>query len=359
MAWMLGLSGCSMELMITPITTAQFTLSASRIQSYPMTIEPIFPTTISAPTTSPVPTQGESTRTPEPNITPTNELPTPAIVLPTLEGDLAAQISQLEVNTLRAESERYVAPEEQERADFSSLVEALKEGDLTMARDLAIQYDYELIRFIDQVEQNFQVYLLREEAPYRRGWGLYVFRMGESVGTNNIIVEAPHILADEGTPGIALSLFRGLNAQALLIAGAHRAANSDGSADVAHNSSSIFQVVHNALVTSTGQAQPPFVFQVHGFASSRHVSYPDIVLGGTSSDYTVMMRWLASFSQELTDQGFTVGVCDGIRWEDLCGDTNIQAFSLESGFFVHLEFDEYARTAPEALLDALQSMIEP
>lgn len=82
------------------------------------------------------------------------------------------------------------------------------------------------------------------------------------------VIEAPHPLTDEGTPTVALAIYRVLNTHALLVGGAHRDANQDGSADVAHNPQTIFQVFHATF------GENAIVLQIHGFAANKHPDYP-------------------------------------------------------------------------------------
>ncbi|MBI5563777.1 MAG: hypothetical protein HY870_02705 [Chloroflexi bacterium] len=99
------------------------------------------------------------------------------------------------------------------------------------AAGLAAENSYELARYADRGEDGAESWLLRELSPIRKGWGLYAFRVQAAY---DVIVEEPHPLADADTPAIAAAIYRLLYARTLLIAGAHRGADADGSADVAH-----------------------------------------------------------------------------------------------------------------------------
>ena len=303
-------------------------------------------------TNTATPTQTSTATPPQPSATSTSELPL-------FSGDLSNQVARLETNAARAGSQGFLVPDEQALADFASLAEDLLAGRLVQAGELAAQYDYELVRYADRGAQGAVFYVLREQKPFRRAWGLYIFRMDQPADAQNVIIEAPHVLADEGTPAVALLLFRGLEGRALLIAGAHRAANQDGSADVAHNPDTIFQVIHNALAAPNPALAPALVVQVHGFASERHPGYPMVVLGGNPPDHPDLPLWLESLEQALSAQMLTTGICDGSNWEDLCGETNVQAGSLSVGMFVHLELSEAARANPAAILQAFLTIMPP
>jgi len=242
-----------------------------------------------------------------------------------------------------ADSQKFVVPTDMEKAEFAELVRQLLAGNAGRGGGLAAENNYELLTYQDRGENDATSWLLRELKPARKGWGLYAFRVE---ATQALIVEAPHPLADENTPLVALDIYRALHARALLVAGAHRHANSDGSADAAHNPQTIFNAIHEALTESGA----PIVLQVHGFATSKHPGYPQIVL---SHDLGVKTDLLEQLAAALTTQGLTVGVCDGILYTDLCGETNVQSLHMAAGVFIHIEMDETVRRDDRGLLLAL------
>ncbi|MCI0553138.1 MAG: hypothetical protein L0287_19495, partial [Anaerolineae bacterium] len=211
-----------------------------------------------------------------PNTTP-DISPTATPSLDTIEGSFRNQIGYLEENMPRADSEGYVVPKEKEQDDFAELVSMLAAHDLGRAAELATQNNYTLIYYVDRGDDKAMNYLLRENKPIQKGWGLYAFRVDS---TSNIIIEAPHPRYDRRTPTVAMDIYRALDARALLIAGAHRNANSDGSADMAHTTESIFHSIHVALSkeiqTASGDA---IILQIHGFHTSKHDGYPQAVFG--------------------------------------------------------------------------------
>jgi hypothetical protein len=121
----------------------------------------------------------------------------------TIEGSFRNQIDILEKNMPRAQSEAYVIPSEREQADFSKLVSFIYSEKLTSAAELANENDYTLNYYTDQGDEYALSYLLREQRPIQKGWGLYAFRVGS---TSSIIVEA-HPLYDR-TPTAAMDIYR-------------------------------------------------------------------------------------------------------------------------------------------------------
>ena len=139
--------------------------------------------------------------------------------------------------------------------------------------------------------------------------------------------------------------------RALLVGGAHRKANADGSADVAHYPTSIFDTVHQALLEPSS-----IVLQIHGFASTRHPNYPEVVIGQYGSGGNELAQQIA---KALNDTGVSAGVCSGNKWKALCGETTTQSSSTKEGIFIHIELDEATRANPEALMDGLQAALNP
>lgn len=286
------------------------------------------------------------TLTPYPSTT-----PTPAAGLETITGNFRNQISLLEENMPREKSELYIVPTAKEQADFVKLVSMINKNEVGHTADLLTKNYYRLNYYVDRGDDYALSYILREQRPIQKGWGLYAFRANS---TSNIIIEAPHPLYDRRSPSVALDVYRALDARALLIAGAHRNANRDGSADAAHTQDSIFESVHESLakeiLAASGQV---IILQIHGFHSSKHAGYPQVVFGFGSKINTVELSLGRELEDTFAEQGLYVGSCDGNLWKDLCGTKNIQAASPNGALFIHIELDEEMRKNDQAFVAAL------
>jgi hypothetical protein len=284
--------------------------------------------------------------TPHPNSTPTI-----VSAIKTMEGSFRNQISNLEESMPRADSEHYIIPTEKAQKDFELLVSSLSTVDLVTTAQIAAQNNYEFIYYVDRGDDHAASYLLREQKPIRNGWGLYAFRVNSR---SNIIIEAPHPLYDKRSPSVALNIYRALDARGLLIAGAHRNANSNGSADVAHASESIFQSVHKTLAQKiqavSGNA---IILQIHGFHTSKHAGYPQAVFGFGAEMQDAEFALAQKLQKALTGQGIKVGLCTGEIWQDLCGTKNAQAALTKEIVFIHIELDEDMRKHDGPLIAAL------
>jgi hypothetical protein len=250
-----------------------------------------------------------------------------------------------------AKSGGYVFPTKEERTSYSEIISSLEAGDLVNASGLARGQGYVLLRYLDLGDEEKVSYLLQEGIPISKGWGLYLIR--EEVA-NNIIVEAPHPLSDKQSELIALDIYRALDARALLIAGAHRDANDDGKADVAHTKYSIFQSVHETLLRKTPNlSDAPVVLQIHGFTAKKRPGYPNIILGFGKTASQPEIALAKELVGALTSRGLKAGFCVDDTWPDLCGKKNVQGSSQGEVVFIHTELDETARSDSNSLVAAL------
>ena len=282
-----------------------------------------------------------------------DNIPTARPVLDTITGNFRNQISILENNMPRADSEKYVVPTGKQHEDFAQLASMLIANDLESAVDIAAKNNFELHYYTDRGDNQSVSYLLREQKAIQTGWGLYALRRDS---TNNIIIEVPHPRSDRRTSTVALDIYRALDARALLIAGSVRNANRDGSADVAHAPESIFQSVHLALSkeiqTESGDV---IILQIHGFHSSNHEGYPQVVFGLGEKPLPAEVAIADKIKEALSRQGISAGICTHVESDlkDLCATTNVQGRSMKEGAFIHIELDEIIRRHDAAFITAL------
>jgi len=302
---------------------------------------------IPAPSATPVPLPtSPPARSPIPTLSAT---PVPTDVpLRAVQGDLSDEVDALEDAMPGENSERFVVPTAAELLAMAELTNQLLAGKVGGAGRTASLNGYELLEYADGGDGEAQNLLLREITSGTKGWGLYVFRQGPAQG---IVIEVPHPRSDAGTSRIALALYRVLAARALLIAGAHRQANQDGSADVAHSAQTAFESIHEVLVA----AGPTLVIQVHGFSAQKHPGYPQVIVSSSQGSTDPLLESLAAALQQ---EGVRVGRCGGAEWGDLCGETNLQARHIGAGSFLHIEMDESIRADAGLLIAALQQALK-
>jgi hypothetical protein len=296
--------------------------------------------------------QVTSTPFPSQKINPTQ---TKSIGMQSVNDDLGLLIAESEKNMPRANTEGFIIPTKSEELAFQKMVLAIEDNNPELAAHSALTYNYELIKFSDHGNFGAESYILREQLPITKGWGVYIFSIRPS---RNIIIEAPHPLADKKTPEIALDIFRALNARALIISGTHRDANRDGSADSAHAPESIFQTVHLALFQYTQQLSQSAIFlQIHGFAAENHPHYPQIVIGHNWKHDPEKDRLLQNIEEALQSNNIKAGVCDGKKYQNLCGASNLQSSTTKGGIFIHIELNESLRHDDSVLIESLKQAI--
>jgi hypothetical protein len=286
---------------------------------------------------------------------------TPPLDMQMVEGKLINQVGRLENAMPRASSEGFVVPTDAEKNFFSNIVTSMRSNDLGTAMTDANSNGYELLWYTDLNDDNAVSYVLREVVPSKRGWGLYVFRAATN---SHVIIEAPHPLFDEGTPALSVKIYRALEARALLIAGAHRDANRDGSADVSHDPQSIFQAIHDEeLKQSIALTGSAIILQIHGFSAAKHPAYPHVIISYEHGkdinpiDLVKGQQLASGMAKKLNDKGIKTSTCGTGEWRDLCGGFNVQASQLTRGIFIHIELDETVRSDDAKFIEALMTAL--
>jgi hypothetical protein len=299
-------------------------------------------------TLTPFPSKVESTATPR--------IPTPTST-PNKTYDFDVFISELEITMPGACMEGYLIPKTTDEQAFRSMTIYIIGENPEAAVKLASKFKYELLLLFDQAETDAESYVLWEQQPIEKGWGIYFFRKRSF---RNIVVEAPHPDADEYTAALALDLYRALDAKALLIAGAHRDANMDGSADLTHARESIFQTVHLALFNPAEEPNDETIFlQVHGYSVDRHPNLPDVIIGYNWEKDPEKDALLSNIVQSIQENDIRVGVCGGQNYRGLCGISNVQRSATEGGIFIHIELSGTIRKDDRMLVLALTEALNP
>lgn len=159
-----------------------------------------------------------------------------------------------------------------------------------------------------------------------RAWGALLVDRSE---TPQHLIEVPHPAFDLNTEKLGLALQQRLPGSVLLVAGAHRAA-AGGSADVAHNSGSLFHV----LATEFARGGLPQI-QLHGFAD-KNLPDAQVVVSTGAAEVTTLARELAT---ALADAGLVTCRAWSAKCGQLEGTRNEQgqmAAELDRTF-IHLE----------------------
>lgn len=253
---------------------------------------------------------------------------------PGVTGDLTTLVHGFVSRIPGRGSGAFDRPSTDERGVMADAYRAIVAGDDTQAASLAGPLGYSVIRYTDVATGRDLVILAERQNPdqsWPHAWGLYVHSKNS---TSNMTVEVPHPVADVDTELVGAEIFRLAGSANLFIAGAERNARADGSADVAHNARSVFEAIHEAVLTPQA-----IVVQPHGFESTgTDRDYGDLVLSSGSASPPEAIRQLAASFQKA---GLRVCLYDGLHCQGLGGTTNIQGRStrVAGGLFVHMEMD--------------------
>jgi len=132
------------------------------------------------------------------------------------------------------------------------LSEYLKTGeDDALSRAAKLLY---LINF--NVDRSPEGYLLINEREPRRGWGTYVIN---PLAKSDLLIEIPAPVEEWGISDAGVTIFTGLGARALAVAGSARTTSPDGASDALANQSTVFGIFHKVM-GSRG------ILQIRGFA---------------------------------------------------------------------------------------------
>lgn len=269
-------------------------------------------------------------------------------------GDFVQEVERLKNLAFGRDSDLYVAPSAAQRAAFSALASTLLSGDLANADNQAAALDYELIQFTDSVSN--AVYYGLREITQTRGWGSYFVNLAFQ---SDALVETPHVLFDTNSWEVGALTFRESGARGFLMSGAHRNANGQGTADVAHLAESIYQEVHEAWNGNSGATT---AWQIHGFDLDNHSHFPsdsDAVLsngdGNVSQevidlDALLEAQTFVSYAYNTLNSSDPVNLLvnegePGTTFSSLAGTTNVQGIHSRAlnGIFVHIELEQSIR----------------
>ncbi|WP_424890565.1 hypothetical protein [Streptomyces sp. XH2] len=251
----------------------------------------------------------------------------------------------------------YRVPTERERRAVADGVRALLDGDRAAAARHLAGVGYAVRTLVDGGAGSggaryAEIADATREGEVRRGWGrIYADLRGPARWQ----VQVPHPSADQRTEQLGIGLLRGAPGGVLVLAGAHRAADSGAgpdAADVAHRRDSVFAAVADTLA----DRRLPAV-QVHGFADSSLPDHDVVVSPGSGEAGLPSARRLAVAYRA---QGMRV--CE--VWERYCGRlegrTNVEGeYAGEAGVpFVHVEHNRRVRDDDGLVAKAVRALVE-
>ena len=253
---------------------------------------------------------------------------------PAVVGDLATLVHGFVSRIPGRGSGGYDRPAADEEAAMAAAFRAIEEGHVDEASSLVESFDYSVVHYTDIATDRSLTILAERQNPdgsWAHAWGLYIH---SDRSPSKMTVEVAHPLADVDTELVGVDIFRAANSANLFVCGAERDARADGSADVAHSQQSVFEAIHEMVLSPEAT-----IVQPHGFeGTGTHGSYGNIIV---SPD---LLRRMA---QSLVSAGLHVCLYDGVNCRGLGGTTNVQGRSTRQtgGLFVHLEMDPGIRAS--------------
>lgn len=170
----------------------------------------------------------------------------------------------------------YVAPTASQRGSWQNAITKILQGQYAAAADSLDNngLGYRLTQFVAGAKT---YYIASKDGASGNYWGTYVF--SPSAARACVSFQAPHPLHDAMTGEQATYMFRQLDAQSLMVAGAHRCLNSTPSgcagttdacgnnvpyriSDMAHTLESVFQTTTEVLANNAPNRR---FIQLHGF----------------------------------------------------------------------------------------------
>jgi hypothetical protein len=221
----------------------------------------------------------------------------------------------------------YVEPRAGQATRLAAAFRFMQAGKLRRASALVDALGYEVVRFVDR-DSRQTVLVLRERAPRKHGWGMYVHAPRS---TSNLVVEVTHPASDIKSERVGVETFLRTRARDLLVAGAKRDAAEGDKADVAHYGNTVFEAIHRRVVKSD-----EVVLQPHGFdAGERGEEYGQIVVSSGTEPSTLVR----SLAENFTALKYNVCLYEPGRCGGLGATTNVQGASTRAtgASFVHLE----------------------
>mgnify|MGYP001559500954 CR=1 FL=1 len=262
-------------------------------------------------------------------------------------GDLQAYVNAYVAKNPGRDSGAYRLPSSTEQNTMRAAWRLVVQGDLSGAAAASGPLGYQVLRYTD-TSTNRVIVLLAErstkDGKWARGWGLFGWA---TTARGELFVEVTHPVADIDTEDVGVIAFRRASGRALFVAGAHRQANRDGSADVAHRTDAIFHVLHTNSASASST-----VFQPHGYADETTPEDAVISRGDLPDDLA------ARVASDLRAEAFTVCLYDGASCSSLAGTTNVQGIVTRraGGRFLHAEIARRIRL-DVARRDRLASVI--
>ena len=283
-----------------------------------------------------------------------------------MNGDLVEYLQNMVNGIPGPGSNDFIEPDAATLDTWNSVITEMVNEDYAGAHTTAQAIDYKVTEFTDDSGDEDKVYyvLQKEENTTDNYWGTYVFN--PNAIRKQLIIQAPHPIADINTGAQASYVYKNLDAWSLFISGTHRCNSNRASScsgtteicrgfpqsyrisDLAHYISSFFQ--RGTEVVSDLRSNSVFI-QLHGF--TKEDTDPALIMSNGTKIIPSRRDYLALLKDELLkiDNLLTFKISHiDLEWTKLVGFNNTQGRYLNesidvcstlagkaSGRFLHLE----------------------
>ncbi|MFF2656822.1 hypothetical protein ACFVUH_05605 [Kitasatospora sp. NPDC058032] len=240
----------------------------------------------------------------------------------------------------------YTAPDADQRRAVADGVVRTLDGRPDEAGRLLAGVGYRLTEFTEAVSGRRTAEIADASGADPRGWGRIYLDLSTPAGWS---AQVPHPVSDSRTEILGAELFRQAPGGVLVLAGAHRRAGTDGSADVAHRSDTVFAAVVEALAT---RGLPGL--QLHGFDEGSLPGTDAVVSSGAGTAGEAAERTAAALE--------AAGLVVCRPWQQKCGQlagtTNVGGrFAAGLGVtWLHVELANALRTDPARRAEVVEAL---
>ncbi|MET8697810.1 hypothetical protein ABZW10_02860 [Kitasatospora sp. NPDC004723] len=240
----------------------------------------------------------------------------------------------------------YTAPDADQRRAVADGVVRTLDGRPDEAGRLLAGVGYRLTEFTEAVSGRRTAEIADASGADPRGWGRIYLDLSTPAGWS---AQVPHPVSDSRTEILGAELFRQAPGGVLVLAGAHRRAGADGSADVAHRGDTVFAAVVEALAT---RGLPGL--QLHGFDEGSLPGTDAVVSSGAGTAGEAAERTAAALE--------AAGLVVCRPWQQKCGQlagtTNVGGrFAAGLGVtWLHVELANALRTDPARRAEVVEAL---
>lgn len=302
-----------------------------------------------------------------------------------IQDDLKLHVQSLEASMPQKDTEGFAKPSPSELTQWRTLIQSLSAENLPenlneVVNSVAAHFpSYQLIRFEDTGNNLANYYILEERPNVVKGWGAFFIN---PTAKKELAIEVPHPISDASTPTQSVEIFRKTQSRYLILAGAHRCANTapstcDGTtsvcgtngfireSDMAHVANAPFEITHEVI---RGARPALYFLNLHGNNDTSSCGDLFLSSGFSSTVATVLSQFRKNLPADTHLDTRIIGDSNVVGCPHT-GTTNVQgrftngslqpctqSATTVDGHFIHIEQSINARTNTIFINDIITSL---